>query len=75
MSRPRIAAPFVFVLAALVFAQSPRGSFRFGPEIVARSFQVFAGSVDVCWDDEYFYVESSGMPRHRLMVGIRSWNR
>lgn len=75
MSRLRIAAPFALALAALVSAEPPRGSYRYDPEIVARSFRVFASTVDVRWDDEHFYVESSGMPRHRLMVGIRSWNR
>lgn len=75
MSRLRIAAPFAFALAALVSAEPPRDSYRSDPEIVARSFRVFASAVDVRWDDEYFYVDSNGMPRHRLMVGIRSWNR
>ena len=48
---------------------------RLDPEIVARPIRVFAGNVNVRWDEEYFYVESNSMPRHRMMVGVRAWNR
>lgn len=75
MSRLRTRLPFVLALAALGATDPARRTFRFDPEMVARSFRAFAGSVHVRWDEEYFYVETSGMPRHTMMVGIQASNR
>lgn len=74
MTRPRIAA--ILLLALLTTAEAERSTtdFEFNPEFVARSFRPFGDDVSVRWDDDHFYVESSGMPRHPLMVGIRAWN-
>ena len=66
---------FALALAAAGAAERSRNAFEFDPQIVARSFRAFAGDVSVRWDEEYFYVESNSLPRHRMMVGIRAWNR
>ncbi|MXY68778.1 MAG: YHYH protein [Acidobacteriia bacterium] len=73
MTRSRIAA---VLLALLTVAAAERSGpeFALDPELVARSFRPFEDNVSVRWDDEHFYVESSGMPRHPMMVGIRAWN-
>lgn len=74
MTRPMIAATLLMALLAAAAAERSTTDFAFDPEFVARSFQAFQEDVSVRWDDETFYVESSGMPRHPMMVGIRAWN-
>jgi phosphatidylethanolamine-binding protein (PEBP) family uncharacterized protein len=46
------------------------------PEI-AKTFEAFVRSkaIKTHWDDRYFYVESNGIPDHRLMVGITAWQQ
>jgi phosphatidylethanolamine-binding protein (PEBP) family uncharacterized protein len=39
------------------------------------SFQPFAAKLKLRWDDDFFYVESNGMPDHRMMVGITAWQQ
>ncbi len=39
------------------------------------SFQPFAPLVATRHDGSFFYVESSGMPDHRMMVGITAWQQ
>ncbi len=39
------------------------------------AFKPFADSVKVRWDRDHFYVESNGIPDHRLMVGITAWQQ
>ena len=55
--------------------ETARDSAEFDPALVAQSFQPFSPEVRVRWDADDFYVESNSMPGHRMMVGIRSWNR
>ncbi|NDC64576.1 MAG: hypothetical protein EBZ59_11465, partial [Planctomycetia bacterium] len=45
--------------------------------VAAAPFAAFAASQAVrCrWDDRYLYVESNGMPAHRMMVGITAWQQ
>ena len=74
MTRPRIAAILLLTLLTAVAAERSATDFAFDPEFVARSFRPFGEDVKVRWDHDFFYVESRGMPRHRLMVGIRAWN-
>lgn len=75
MSRTRIASFFALALAAAGVSETSRQAFRFAPETVALSFRAFAPDVNVRWDEAHFYVESNAMPRHRMMVGVRAWNR
>ena len=44
---------------------------------IARAFAPFKASsaIDYRWDDRYLYVESRGMPDHRMMVGITAWQQ
>lgn len=46
------------------------------PEI-AWAFETYVerAAIKTRWDDRYFYVESSGIPDHPMMVGIRSWQQ
>jgi hypothetical protein len=38
-------------------------------------FSAFAGSVKVFKNSKYYLVESSGVPSHQMMVGIKSWQQ
>jgi Raf kinase inhibitor-like YbhB/YbcL family protein len=42
---------------------------------VAAAFQPFSPLVKTHADSDYFYVESDGMPTHRMMVGITAWQQ
>jgi Raf kinase inhibitor-like YbhB/YbcL family protein len=46
------------------------------PEI-AQAFEPFAKlkAIAYRWDDRYFYVESNGIPDHKMMVGITAWQQ
>jgi len=46
------------------------------PEI-AQAFQAFVKlkAIKTRWDERYFYVESKGLPDHRMMVGITAWQQ
>ena len=74
MTRPTISAFLLLALLTAAAAERSAINFAFDPGFVARSFQPFQGDVSVRWDDDHFYVESSGIPRHPMMVGIRAWN-
>ena len=41
---------------------------------MAKHFEKFDG-VSVRWNAETLFVESSGLPKHGMMVGIRSWQQ
>jgi hypothetical protein len=41
----------------------------------ALPFGFFAPQVATHWDDRFLYVESNGIPGHRMMVGIRAWQQ
>ena len=47
---------------------------RMPPEI-AKHFQPFEKTVGIRWDRDFLFVESNGLPDHRMMVGIRSWQQ
>jgi hypothetical protein len=38
-------------------------------------FSAFAGSVKVFKNSKYYLVESTGIPSHQMMVGIKSWQQ
>lgn len=46
------------------------------PEM-AKAFEAFVKTkaIHTRWDENYFYVESKGIPDHRMMVGIASWQQ
>ena len=55
---------------------------RFLPEEIdgqeplqTQAFKQFEGRVRVRWDDRFLFVESNGIPDHRMMVGITAWQQ
>lgn len=48
-----------------------------GPPKIEESFEPFSEKKYISYrqDDRYFYVESDGMPDHRMMVGITAWQQ
>ena len=44
---------------------------------IAKAFEAFVKTkaIKARWDERYFYVESKGIPDHRLMVGITAWQQ
>jgi Raf kinase inhibitor-like YbhB/YbcL family protein len=46
------------------------------PEM-AKAFEAFVKTkaIRTRWDENYFYVESKGIPDHQMMVGITSWQQ
>lgn len=42
---------------------------------IDATFRPFASTVKTRHDDQFFYVESNGMPDHRMMVGITAWQQ
>ena len=63
------------LLAQLDQAQSRAGADKV-PEI-AKAFAAFVKlkAINTLWDDRFFYVESNGIPDHRMMVGITAWQQ
>jgi hypothetical protein len=41
----------------------------------AAVFAPFAPQVRTRWDENFFYVESDGMPAHPMMIGITAWQQ
>ncbi len=44
------------------------------PEALSH-FKPFEGSIKLRWDNDYLFVESNGIPDHRMMVGITAWQQ
>ena len=44
---------------------------------MAKAFEAFVKlkAIKTRWDERYFYVESKGIPDHRMMVGITAWQQ
>lgn len=47
-------------------------SFTSDPTVMNAAFTPY-NNVSTHWDDNYFYVESQGIPDHQMMVGITAW--
>lgn len=47
-------------------------SFTSDPSVMNAAFTPYS-NVSTRWDDNYFYVESQGIPDHQMMVGITAW--
>lgn len=43
------------------------------PTVLAASFEPYSDLVSTSFDDDYFYVTSTGIPNHQMMVGITAW--
>ena len=64
------------LLLAQLDQKQPRAGADNVPEI-AKAFSAFVKlkTINTRWDDRYFYVESNGIPDHRMMVGITAWQQ
>lgn len=45
------------------------------PPPQAQAFAPFAPDVHLRWDDRFLFVESNGLPSHKMMVGITNWQQ
>ncbi len=65
--------------ASLLLAQNrtPRTTTAGKPPAMAKPFEAFvkAKAIQTRWDNQFFYVESNGMPQHPMMIGITSWQQ
>ncbi len=43
--------------------------------LLQKSFEPFQATVKTRSDEEFFYVESNGVPDHQMMVGITAWQQ
>jgi Raf kinase inhibitor-like YbhB/YbcL family protein len=62
----------------MLLAQADRaGPGRIQAPEMAATFAAFVKTktIRTRWDEQYFYVESKGMPDHRMMVGITAWQQ
>jgi hypothetical protein len=41
----------------------------------SQAFTPFADKLKLRWDDQFLYIDSSGLPDHRMMVGITAWQQ
>ncbi len=64
-----------FLLAQVDQKRSRAGTAN-APEM-AKAFEAFVKlkAIKTRWDDRFFYVESNGIPDHRMMVGITAWQQ
>lgn len=46
-----------------------------GTPAAAGIFSAFAPAVRVRWDEQFLFVESEGLPAHRMMAGITAWQQ
>lgn len=54
----------LFIISSIIYSFTD-------PNVVQSAFQPFAPHVNTFWDNNYFYVESKGIPTsHQMMVGI-----
>lgn len=74
-SDEQIVAELPLLLAQLDQKQSRAGADNV-PEM-AKAFAAFVKlkAINTRWDDRFFYVESNGIPDHRMMVGITAWQQ
>ncbi|MEI6264365.1 MAG: YHYH protein [Sphingobacteriia bacterium] len=42
---------------------------------IDSAFAAFKPSLSTNWDNTYFYIASTGLPSHNMMVGITSWQQ
>ncbi|MDF1813609.1 MAG: YHYH protein [Verrucomicrobiales bacterium] len=41
----------------------------------AEAFAPFKDRLGLSWSEDYFYIESNGIPDHQMMVGITAWQQ
>ena len=65
----------LFVAAGACAAFNGNEQSRDKASEVAKVFDKFATLVKTRSDNKNFYVESNGLPDHRMMVGITAWQQ
>ncbi|MCX7418939.1 MAG: YHYH protein [Planctomycetia bacterium] len=70
----------IVVELPLLLAQLDQKQSRAGADNVPEMTKAFAAfvklkAINTRWDDRFFYVESNGIPDHRMMVGITAWQQ
>ena len=63
-------------LLAMLDPKESRSNQNNAPEM-ARAFEAFVKSrvIQTRWNERFFFVESRGIPDHRMMVGITAWQQ
>ncbi len=49
----------------------PKTSYTF----IDSAFSSFKPAISTSWDDTYFYIASTGIPNHNMMIGITNWQQ
>ena len=55
----------------LITVTIPKTNFTF----IDSAFTAFKPSISTSWDDTYFYIASTGIPSHNMMIGITNWQQ
>jgi len=53
----------------------PSVSEQTGIPAIHQHFLPFKDSLGLKWDDQFYYVESNGLPDHAMMIGITAWQQ
>lgn len=59
----------------LVSREKPGSRDESPAQVLRAAFAPFEQSLGMRWDDQFFYVESNGMPAHPMMIGITAWQQ
>ena len=65
----------ICILLFYSFMSSPNRRMGNDPVWMDSAFTPFRPAVNTRWDNNWFYVESKGIPAHSMMVGITSWQQ
>ena len=66
-SNNSIVTPIVTPISVTI----PKTNFTF----IDSAFAAFKPSLSTSWDDTYFYIASTGIPTHNMMIGITNWQQ
>jgi Raf kinase inhibitor-like YbhB/YbcL family protein len=73
--RINLPGPYRTVLPTQENTAGSRTVSRQSIELLQTSFQPFESTVKTRSDSDFFYVESTGVPDHPMMVGITAWQQ
>ena len=64
-------SPIVTPIVNPITVTIPKTNFTF----IDSAFAAFKPSISTSWDDTYFYIASTGIPSHNMMIGITNWQQ
>jgi hypothetical protein len=67
--------PCIAVVVAASAGLVAGGKSEKDPPAIQKHFEPFKDKLGLRFDDDYFYVESNGLPDHPMMIGIRAWQQ